>query len=353
MVDPGAGVDAVVYRNILQYMEGGVVTIDLEGTVTTFNPGAERLCALSASEILGKPFAATFLEREGTDAFVQAVLDAIYERDSTHSCDVTYGLGGDVRHLSVTTSFLWDWDAVQRRPQRRGVIALFTDISDRKRAEHSLRNMNEELERRVLERTEEIRRVNEDLRAEVAERRRAQEALSHLAKHDSLTGLANRVLFEDRLRLALARSRRQSGSLALLYLDLDGFKGVNDSQGHAFGDFLLAEVARRLERCVREVDLVARLGGDEFAAILENVRTEGEIMAVVQRIMAALGDPFVNDEGRSGQVGVSVGIAPHPAAGDDMPALIRAADVAMYTAKRAGKGQYRFYSPHMAQDRVD
>lgn len=180
---------------------------------------------------------------------------------------------------------------------------------------------------------------------DVSERKLLEEQLTHQAFHDPLTGLANRALFRDRVGHALSLARRQQRCVAVLFLDLDDFKKVNDSLGHAVGDDLLAAVARRLLTCVRQSDTVARLGGDEFAILVEDAGPETERQVVAERITAEMQRPF-DVRGREIVMGASIGIA---AAGDEDSAddLLRNADLAMYIAKSSGKGRHAVFEPRM------
>ena len=161
--------------------------------------------------------------------------------------------------------------------------------------------------------------------------------LAHLAVHDPLTGLANRALLADRLDRALARARREGRPGALLLLDLDGFKAINDARGHAAGDRALVAVAERLRGCVREVDAVARLGGDEFLIVFDGIGAAAEARRVAGRIRAALAEPLRPDDGGALlALSASIGVAVF--AGREAPAdLLRRADGAMYVAKRTGE----------------
>ncbi len=178
------------------------------------------------------------------------------------------------------------------------------------------------------------------------ERKRAEQDIEHLALHDPLTGLPNRELFRNHLYQELARLRRGRGMLALLLLDLDHFKDVNDTLGHPIGDRLLETVARRLRDCVREVDAPARLGGDEFAVILSDLRSPEEAAAVARKIVARVSEPFVLD-GHKTRVGASIGITLCPHDGSDVDGLLRNADLALYRAKSEERNTYRFYSADM------
>lgn len=171
--------------------------------------------------------------------------------------------------------------------------------------------------------------------------KQTNEQITHLAHHDGLTGLPNRTLFYDRLNQAIARARRDKESVAVLFLDLDGFKKINDTLGHDIGDALLIETAKRLKACVRESDTVARMGGDEFTAILCNVGTGDGKEIVAQKILDTIRAPFVLHE-QNCNVGVSIGIAVYPNSGGNAEDLVKVADTAMYLAKDGGKNCYRF-----------
>lgn len=172
---------------------------------------------------------------------------------------------------------------------------------------------------------------------DISEHKLAEERIQRVAHHDSLTGLPNRLLFNDRLNQAISLAKRDSRHFALLYLDLDRFKPVNDKLGHTAGDELLQAVAARIRREVRESDTVARVGGDEFAVILPDIARREEAETVARKIIAALAAPFrLGSQGPSVDIGTSIGIALYPADGRDADALVKAADAAMYRAKQAG-----------------
>jgi diguanylate cyclase (GGDEF)-like protein/PAS domain S-box-containing protein len=186
---------------------------------------------------------------------------------------------------------------------------------------------------------------------DVSERKLLEQQLTHQAFHDPLTGLANRALFRDRVSHALTIANRQGGSVAVLFLDLDDFKKVNDSLGHGEGDRLLVEVGRRLRSCARESDTVARLGGDEFAVLIEDPGQSETHGAVVERITSAMSRPFA--VGNSDlEIHASTGIAT-PSSGDSADALLRNADVAMYSAKRQGKGRHVRFDQGMYANVLD
>ncbi|MFQ5519125.1 MAG: diguanylate cyclase domain-containing protein, partial [Mariprofundus sp.] len=163
---------------------------------------------------------------------------------------------------------------------------------------------------------------------DITERKQFEEKLLQMAHFDQLTGLANRSLFHDRLNQVIAQSKRHKQQFALLYLDLDGFKAINDNLGHQSGDEILAETARRLKNSVRETDTVARLGGDEFIIILSDVHASDDIALVADKLLKAISKPFENSKGNP--INISIGIAIYPTETSDKDALITAADNAMY-----------------------
>jgi len=182
---------------------------------------------------------------------------------------------------------------------------------------------------------------------DITEHHKSAERIRHLAFHDVLTGLPNRTLFQDRLEHALERAKREGNRLVILFLDLDGFKAVNDSLGHDVGDLLLQEVAKRMRaRLRRGVDTLARLGGDEFVVLMENLKEPEHCALQAERILEDILLPM-EIRGHGIQVGASLGLAFYPEDGDEALQLMRCADAAMYSAKAAGKGTYRFFQPDM------
>lgn len=175
---------------------------------------------------------------------------------------------------------------------------------------------------------------------DITERKMAEEKLTRMALYDSLTGLPNRTNFFEKLEFSLAHARRNQSAVALLFIDLDGFKAVNDGMGHAAGDHLLREVARRLQGYIRESDLAARMGGDEFTIILNNLKSPAEAALVAQKLVSALSQPVAYGNQIITHIGASIGIALFPDHSQTEDGLIHEADGAMYRAKAAGKNCY-------------
>ncbi len=181
---------------------------------------------------------------------------------------------------------------------------------------------------------------------DITELKRQQDALEYQAQHDALTGLPNRILLGDRLRMALAQLGRSGGKLALLFLDIDNFKTINDGLGHGVGDKLLVELARRLEALLRGGDTLARLGGDEFLILLPEIESIDDASHIATRMLDALKAPFRHEDGEY-IVTASIGLTVAPDDGIEWPKLIKNADMAMYRAKSLGRNNYQFFTPEM------
>jgi diguanylate cyclase (GGDEF)-like protein/PAS domain S-box-containing protein len=181
---------------------------------------------------------------------------------------------------------------------------------------------------------------------DITERTYAEEQIKHLAYHDALTNLPNRLLFKDRLSVALSHAHREGTSLAVLFLDLDRFKVINDSLGHTIGDQLLQAVAARIAACVRESDTVARLGGDEFTILLPRLNRSQDVAPIAGKIIEAVRYPF-HIEGREFYITTSIGISVYPEDGDDAETLIKNADTAMYQAKELGRDNCQLFNANV------
>lgn len=182
---------------------------------------------------------------------------------------------------------------------------------------------------------------------DITGRKRAEDKIAHMAYHDEVTGLPNRALIIDRIETALAQARRSKQPVALFFLDVDGFKSVNDTVGHAAGDHFLQSVADRLRGSVREGDTIGRTGGDEFVVLLPSIASVGETAEVAARVVEAFRHPW-NVTGQEFDLTVSIGIAVHPADGDDAGTLLRNADTAMYRAKEGGGDGFQLYAAAMS-----
>ncbi|HEX6268327.1 MAG TPA: PAS domain S-box protein, partial [Burkholderiales bacterium] len=227
-----------------------------------------------------------------------------------------------------------------------GSIWIYDDVTAEHAARESLERSRDALERAVAERTAELQAANQRLEIEVGERKMAEQRAKHLADHDALTGLPNRRLLEDRLTQALALSYRNRKQTAVMFVDLDRFKTINDSLGHAVGDLLLREVALRLVNQLRIGDTICRIGGDEFVVVLPEIKRAADAAQVAQKVIEELSRPIPADE-RELTVTPSIGIAVFPDDGRDAETLIRNSDAAMYHAKEMGRANYQFFTEQM------
>ncbi len=232
-------------------------------------------------------------------------------------------------------------------------------------AQQELESQRDAFERKVDERTEQLRLANRDLEGEIAERRRSEELIREVAFYDALTKLPNRTLFKTDLERALAEAKRRRSRLAVMFIDLDNFKRINDTLGHNMGDELLRQAATRLSGCIRSEDSlasmvrkgaagsdggnrVARLGGDEFTVLLHDVGSSFNAAHVAQRIIETFAVPFVLDIYKV-RVSPSIGIAYYPLDGGSADELLRNADTAMYNAKQRGRNTFSFYTRAMSE----
>lgn len=215
-----------------------------------------------------------------------------------------------------------------------------------KQAQDDLKQANEMLEGQVAQRTNELRSANEKLKQDLEERKRVEQSVRHMAHHDALTGLPNRALFRDRLTHAMAQADRYHQILAVLFLDLDRFKAINDTLGHNVGDQLLKMAAERIRSCIRDCDTVARLGGDEFTIIVDDIIEVQDAAVVAQKILDTLSQPFIL-HGHEVFISVSIGVTLYPNDDENADNLLRNADSAMYRAKEYGRNNYQFYVADM------
>ena len=284
---------------IVQCSEDAIISTDLAGVITTWNGGAERLLGYTASEALGAPLEfllhkaglAPEILGPGSRGAVSRFEETVFVRKDA----------GEVP-VSLTVSPL-------RKPSGEitGVATIARDISARKKAETEL---------------------------------------SYQVQHDHLTGLPNRLLLADRLAASIDRATQSGAMAAAIYVDLDGFKFVNDTLGHEAGDTLLQQVTDRLRACIREPDTLARMGGDEFMLVVNEVGNDEIALHIAERLLNALHKPFVVD-GHELYITASMGISMYPRDGADVSTLRCNADAAMYEAKRGGKDRVLFFSPAM------
>jgi diguanylate cyclase (GGDEF)-like protein/PAS domain S-box-containing protein len=287
-----------------------VIEWDTEGRVLRWSGQAEAVFGWSAAEMRGRLLGERRFVYEDDDEAVAAMVKRLVA-------------GGNGRHATLLNrnyrkdgSVIWvEWHHSALRDDEGRVISILSLAQD------------------------------------VSSRIQAEERLQYMATHDGLTGLPNRVLLNDRLEGALARSRRAQRGAAVMFLDLDHFKDVNDTLGHRIGDELLKELARRLRGALRQSDLLARISGDEFVMVLEDLPAGEALDRVAAKVLEETRRPFPLD-GHAVQVSASLGLAIFPADGEDAETLLRNADAAMYHAKELGRNNFRTYSAELAARRT-
>jgi diguanylate cyclase (GGDEF)-like protein/PAS domain S-box-containing protein len=288
------------YRRLFETASDGIILIDPEsGRITDVNPALTAMVNQAPSQLLGQ---------------------VLWERppfSSNPSCKTAFA---ELQRREHTRVGDWSLDNGRGTSVDVEVNGSLYQVDGRKVIQCNLRD--------------------------ITDRKEAEARIRYMALHDALTGLANRTLFEDRLGQAIAQARRHQAQTAVLLLDLDRFKHINDSLGHHIGDQLLEEFAMRLRTCLRESDTAARLGGDEFAVCLPELGSLEDAEAVAKKILGVLQAPFLIEQHEL-NVGGSIGIACYPEDGIDHGTLLRAADTAMYDAKAHGRGTYRFFTPEL------
>ena len=290
---------AVRVESLLAQSLDVVAVVDESERIQYITPAIRNLTGLDRDALVGTPWHTLFQEREAADALLARARES-----GTGKGPLTTGDGtGKVNHVDVLARWV---------PEQGGYVVTHHDVTER----HEL-----------------------------------QEALRQQAFHDALTGLSNRVVFRDQLSRALVRSRRSPMDFAVMMIDLDDFKHVNDSLGHPAGDALLQTVAARLLECLREGDTAARLGGDEFAVILDNTWSVSDATQVAQRILESISQPVMLGTTEVA-VGASIGVAIGNANTADAQELERNADLALYQAKYGGKDRYQLYEPGLHADAV-
>ena len=229
---------------------------------------------------------------------------------------------------------------------------LHAEIIKKELAQKKLILNQEALKETVEMRTEELNNINKVLVNEIKERRRIESNFEHMAHHDTLTNLPNRLLLDARLQHAIERAKRSNSQVAVIFIDIDHFKTINDTLGHDIGDELLILISNRLSSCVREEDTVARLGGDEFIIIIEQVQGIGDLEALVKKIMnVSCEKVYIKNHELS--TSASIGISIYPDDGETAEQLMRNADAAMYHVKEKGRNSYHFYTRELANAAYD
>ena len=228
----------------------------------------------------------------------------------------------------------------QRKQIETQLLISQDEIKTHLRNVQFARQTSEEQAIKLIELAEDTALLNKNLTEEINIRKAVEEKLKFLAQHDALTGLPNRRLFEDLSDQSIKLAKRHKTTDAILFIDIDGFKGINDTLGHGAGDELLVKISEQLAKSIRNSDSVARIGGDEFLVYLVDINDVTNAQNMAKKIINALSTPFVLKDGLA-NIGASIGISTYPNDADNIATLIQCADKAMYAAKESGKNTYR------------
>lgn len=339
----------MLQRAILDSAKLMILSTDLHGRILSSNPATEQMLGYAATELIGKtPVDCFFSPDELQERYQQLSREMGFRSPSPIDTLLAKVRLGSVDQSEWTfrrkngTHFTVELSISALHGENndtKGYLLVANDITERKQAENALLRSRNELELRVKERTSE-------LESEVIERRRIESKLRFLAHHDALTGLANRTLLQQRLGEAMDVAAQEDSKVALLFIDLDRFKTINDSLGHHIGDTLLKKVAGRLTDSLRANDTVARLGGDEFMIVLPLKNNEAQAGKLASKILDAL-RPAIRVDGHELFVTPSIGICFYPNDGVTVQALMRNADAAMYQAKANGRNTYCYFTAEM------
>ncbi len=327
------------YQDLFEFAPDAYLVTNTAGTIQEANHAAATLLDVGHKYLIGKPLI-IFIAQHDRQLFSSQMKN--FQQLLNWEINLQ-PRGGKPFPASIRLSTLYD-----EKGKQIGWRWLLCDITERKQAQEMLHRAYDELEIRVAERTAELVKANQKLLTEITERKRAESQLLHLAFHDALTGLPNRVAFINRLRHAINYSKRHSDYLfAVLFIDLDRFKVINDSLGHHKGDQFLLAIATRLEVCVRSIDTAARLGGDEFTILLEGIQDVSDAIKVAERVEHELKLPFELD-GQEIFTTASIGIALSSTVNYEQPEdVLRDADTAMYRAKMLGRARYELFNSNM------
>ena len=312
-------------RAIRENMLDAVVTVNAYGMIESCNQATEKMFGYSVGEMLGKNV--SMLMPDYVSNKHDKYMEGYRKTGQALNMDIIrsqYGMRKDGSVFPVDIG-------ISRMPLKNEVkvVGIMRDITDRVEAEKIMQRSQEELAGLVQLRTVELEEANQ--------------RLLHLARHDALTGLANRNLLEENLKVAIAYARRNEKKVGFMFVDLDGFKDINDEYGHEVGDRLLQDVARKLESHIRIEDCASRIGGDEFVLMLFALEDGNNVSVVAQRIIEDLSRGIMINNSQV-KVGVSIGISLFPDDAEDCNQLVKCADEAMYQVKRSGKNNYGFYN---------
>ena len=314
-----------------------IIAVDMDFRIIYFNPAARQIFGYKAEDAIGRTVQEIHV-MEGVDnsRFEHGLKNVHAHGEHIYYVEQPDEEGGLVIESRVSAT-------MDPEGKITGYILMSRDITLARRAEERLQNAHDQLEMRVTKRTKDLKKTNTKLQEEIMERKHLEQQLREQAEFDALTKLPNRVLFYDRLQQTVLSANRTEQPFALMFIDLDRFKWVNDTLGHNAGDQLLVEAAQRLRHAVRKSDTVARFGGDEFVVILPDIFHISMVDLVARKILEQMCLPFQLQQQDVG-ISSSIGIAVFPHDGFDSETLIKSADSAMYQAKDSGRNAFQFFS---------
>jgi len=323
--------------DVLKIMNEGLVIINHEGIIKDINNGALNLLGYEKYQLVDK-LASTLFSKTADLSKLKACNS--FETEIMKS-------NNDKLPILLSCSILEDeWG------EALGLVGIFQDLSETKMAQKKLIDSYDQLEIKVQNRTCELRKANKELEHEICIRIDMEEKIKYLAYYDHLTGLPNKRLFNDRLSQCILEVIRKEKTLGVLFIDLDSFKNVNDTMGHAKGDELLKMISKRLINTIRESDTVCRVGGDEFLILVKDLECEHYIEKVAEKILDIFKKPFSIDK-HDLIITTSIGGAIYPIDGKDVETLIKNADIAMYKAKEEGKNKFKLCTPIIKDSLVE
>ncbi len=288
---------------ILEHIHESVISTDLKGNIRSWNRGSEVLLGYKPDEMIGKHITSLYLEEDHES--LRENIDILMQKGKCKTEIRLVKKSKKVIFADLSLSLLKD-----EKGKPIGMIGYSQDVTEQKKAEEKLREQ--------------------------------QDLLYYQAHHDHLTGLPNRILFNDRLEQGIQKASRKQTKLALLYIDLDDFKEINDSLGHDVGDKVLQAIAEEFKTCIRKIDTLARLGGDEFMIILEDLKKEEDASLLAQKILNISKEPIKVGK-HTLHVSASIGISLYPSDTTNILDLLQYADIAMYKAKTKGRNNFQFY----------
>jgi diguanylate cyclase (GGDEF)-like protein/PAS domain S-box-containing protein len=336
-----------------------IIATSTAGTINLINATAQRWLGYSAEELVGRASPAVI--HDPAEVVARAVeislemgmqiepgFDVFVAKARIHGSDErewTYIRKDGSRfpvHLSISALHNEAGDIT-------GFIGIGVDITDRRRADEAIHHANEILEQRVLQRTLELENANLQLTSEIDTRALMEQEMRHMAHYDSLTGLPNRNLLNDRIEQAIEMAKRNNHKVGVLFIDLDHFKTINDTLGHHIGDLLLSQVASRMSFMLRATDTLGRLGGDEFLFLAPELDDLDKLSVIAAKFIEILAQPIVVSSHML-HVTPSIGVCCYPDHGNDRETLMRNADTAMYFAKASGRNNFKFYTERLNAD---